>query len=66
MTTVTAEPAVLHPVEIDLLCELAEVRPPFPLRIPSTGTTVTGRRQVFAAARDLLAQRGLASDRGPC
>lgn len=66
MTAATAEPAVLHPVEVDLLCELAEVRPPFPLAIPSTGTTVTGRRRVFAAARDLLAQRGLASDRGPC
>lgn len=66
MTTTTAEPAVLHPVEVDLLCELAEVRPPFPLRIPSTGTTVTGRRRVFAAAREQLARRGLAGDRGPC
>lgn len=65
MTATTAEPAVLHPVEVDLLCELAEVRPPFPLDVPATGTTTTQRRLMFAAARQQLALRGMAGDRGP-
>jgi hypothetical protein len=61
----TTEAVELHPVEVDLLCELAEVRAPFPLAVPSTGTTLTERRMTFAAARHQLALRGLAGDRGP-
>lgn len=65
MTTTAAEPAVLHPVEVDLLCELADVRAPFPLRVPSVGRTTGQRRDVFAMARRQLADRGLAGERGP-
>lgn len=63
--TETLEAVELHPVEIDLLCEFAEVRPPFPLTIPSTGKTETERRLTFRAAREQLARRGLAGRRGP-
>lgn len=60
-----ADPVALHPVEVDLLCALAEVRAPFPLDIPSVGTTHTERREIFGAARAELTARGLAGDRGP-
>lgn len=55
----------LHPVEVDLLCALAEVEAPFPLDVPSTGTTQRERQLMFGAAREQLAARGLADDRGP-
>ena len=64
MTTVL-ESVELEPVEIDLLCEFAEVRPPFPLRIPSTGRTEIERLAAFRAARERLGRRGLSGHRGP-
>lgn len=65
MTATVADPVTLHLVEVDLLCTLAEVRPPFPLNVPSTGTVAEERREMFGAARRQLAARGLAGDRGP-
>lgn len=55
----------LHPVEVDLLCTFAEVQPPFPLEIPDTGLSERERALMFRAAREQLAQRGLADDDGP-
>jgi hypothetical protein len=55
----------LHPVEVDLLCTFAEVDAPFPLDIPSTGTTDLEQRLMFQAAGEQLAARGLAGTRGP-
>jgi hypothetical protein len=60
-----AEPVAFHPVEVDLLCTLAEVAAPFPLDIPSSGTTGDQRRHLFGVAREQLAARGLAGNRGP-
>jgi hypothetical protein len=57
--------AEFHPVEVDLLCALAEVRAPFPLDVPSAGQTHERRRELFAVAREQLAARGLAGSRGP-
>jgi hypothetical protein len=51
--------------EVDLLCAAAGVAPPFPLRVPSAGTTSTERRAVLRAAGERLAARGLADERGP-
>lgn len=65
MTTTLTEPVPFHPVEVDLLCALAEVGAPFPLAVPSTGTTNRDRTEVFRAARKQLAERGLADDGGP-
>ncbi|HEX9338001.1 MAG TPA: ESX secretion-associated protein EspG [Pseudonocardiaceae bacterium] len=65
MTATMTDPVVFHPVEVDLLCSLGEVRAPFPLDIPSTGTTGEERRHVFGVAREQLTARGLADDRGP-
>jgi hypothetical protein len=55
----------LHPIEVDLLCSFAEVDAPFPLDVPSTGTTEIERRLIFQAAAEQLATRGLAGARGP-
>ena len=52
-------------VEIDLLCAVADVAPPFPLRVPATGGNVRERRRVLRAAGERLAARGLADERGP-
>lgn len=56
---------ILHPVEVDLLCTFAEVEPPFPLEIPSTGETDIERLVQFYGAREQLTERGLADDDGP-
>lgn len=64
--TPAGETVELHPVEVDLLCVFAEVDPPFPLDVPSTGTTEAERRLMFHAACAQLAARGLADRRGPC
>jgi len=56
---------ILHPVEVDLLCTFAEVEPPFPLEITSTGETDIERVVIFAGAREQLTDRGLADDDGP-
>lgn len=55
----------LHPVEIDLLCTFAEVTPPFPLEIPSTGLTTTEQFHTYRGAREALTARGLADEAGP-
>lgn len=60
-----SQDVVLHPVELDLLCEFAEVEPPFPLEIPSTGRTRDERALMFHAARQQLEARGLADGEGP-
>jgi hypothetical protein len=65
VTATLSEPVELHPVEVDLLCALAEVRAPFPLDIPSVGFTQGQRRHVFGVARENLVARGLAGNRGP-
>jgi hypothetical protein len=57
--------AVLHPVEVDLLCVFAEVEAPFPLEIPSTGSTSVEQRVMFRAAREQLTERALADENGP-
>jgi hypothetical protein len=51
--------------EVDLLCAAAGVAPPFPLRVPSAGTTSADRRAVLRTAGERLAARGLADERGP-
>jgi hypothetical protein len=51
--------------EVDLLCAAANSAPPFPLRIPTVGTTIRDRRTVLRLASEQLAQRGLADERGP-
>ncbi|MGB3440145.1 MAG: ESX secretion-associated protein EspG [Actinophytocola sp.] len=51
--------------EVDLLCSAAASAPPFPLRVPSAGTTTDERRAVLRAAGESLAARGLADERGP-
>lgn len=51
--------------EVDLLCTAAASAPPFPLRVPSAGTTTDERRAVLRAAGENLAARGLADERGP-
>jgi hypothetical protein len=56
---------VLHPVEVELLCEFAEVAAPFPLEIPSFGQTEVERLVMYAGAREMLTERGLADDSGP-
>jgi ESAT-6 protein secretion system EspG family protein len=55
----------LHPVEVDLLCTLAEVTAPFPLQIPSTGLSEIDRQVMFSGAREQLTDRGLADEDGP-
>lgn len=60
-----ADSVEFHPVEVDLLCALAEVRAPFPLDAPSAGQTHQQRRELFGVARERLAARGLAGNRGP-
>ncbi|MET1073939.1 MAG: ESX secretion-associated protein EspG [Umezawaea sp.] len=55
----------LHPYEVDLLCTYAEVEPPFPLEVPSSGTTDLERSVVFQAALQTLQARGLATEGGP-
>ncbi|WP_026422322.1 ESX secretion-associated protein EspG [Actinokineospora inagensis] len=63
---VTRGPGVgLHPVELDLLCAFAEVRPPFPIDVPSAGLSDVERGVLFRAAAEELAARGLADDSGP-
>lgn len=54
----------LHPYEVDLLCTYAEVEPPFPLEVPSSGTTDLERSVVFQAALQTLQARGLADEGG--
>lgn len=51
--------------EVDLLCSAADSAPPYPLRVPSFGTTVAERRAVLRDAGEQLAARGLADERGP-
>jgi hypothetical protein len=51
--------------EVDLLCTAANAAPPFPLRIPSFGTTIRDRRFALKLASEQLAGRGLADERGP-
>jgi hypothetical protein len=65
VTATLSDAVELHPVEVDLLCALAEVRAPFPLDIPSVGATEDQRRHVFGVAREQLGTRGLAGSRGP-
>jgi len=65
VTTTLTEPIALHPVEVDLLCDFAEIRAPFPLDIPSVGQTGAQRRYLFGVAREQLTVRGLAGKRGP-
>ncbi|SMD16166.1 ESX secretion-associated protein EspG [Kibdelosporangium aridum] len=60
-----SEDVELHPVEVDLLCTFAEVRPPFPLEIPETGLSEQERAVVFHVAREQLTERGLADEQGP-
>ncbi|MEV4318606.1 ESX secretion-associated protein EspG [Actinocrispum sp. NPDC049592] len=60
-----SEDAVLHPVEVDLLCTFAEVEAPFPLEIPSFGSTDAERALLFQGARAQLMERGLADAEGP-
>ncbi|MFI7678814.1 ESX secretion-associated protein EspG [Actinophytocola sp. NPDC049390] len=57
--------APLHTVEVDLLCVFAEVEAPFPLEIPSTGTSEAEQRSLFRSAREQLTARGLADENGP-
>jgi hypothetical protein len=65
MAVQTDRGEILHPVEVDLLCTFAEVEPPFPLEIPSTGETDIERMVMFSGAREQLTGRGLADDDGP-
>ncbi|HEV2781881.1 MAG TPA: ESX secretion-associated protein EspG [Actinophytocola sp.] len=65
MSTRTGFDASLDAVEIDLLCTYAGVPAPFPLRPRSVGATEVERRMHFGAARERLAARGLADERGP-
>ena len=51
--------------EVDLLCAAANAAPPFPLRVPSRGTSVHERRLELRAAGEQLAARGLADESGP-
>ncbi len=51
--------------EVDLLCAAANSAPPFPLRIPNVGSTILERRLSLRLARERLAARGLADERGP-
>jgi hypothetical protein len=51
--------------EVDLLCAVANSAPPYPLRVPTHGTTATERRAVLRAAGERLAARGLADEQGP-
>jgi hypothetical protein len=57
--------APLHTVEVDLLCVFAEVEAPFPLEIPSSGTSDAEQRSLFRSAREQLTARGLADENGP-
>jgi hypothetical protein len=64
--TISARSAVpIGVAEVDLLCEAANAAPPFPLRIPTAGTTIRERRLVLKVASAHLAARGLADERGP-
>ncbi|MGH3760406.1 ESX secretion-associated protein EspG [Actinophytocola sp.] len=64
--TISARSAVpVGVAEVDLLCAAANSAPPFPLRIPNAGTTIRERRAVLRIAREQLAVRGLADERGP-
>jgi hypothetical protein len=65
MAVQTDRGEILHPVEVDLLCTFAEVEPPFPLEIHSTGETDIERMVMFSGAREQLTDRGLADDDGP-
>ncbi|GGP55696.1 ESX secretion-associated protein EspG [Saccharothrix coeruleofusca] len=53
------------PVELDLLATHAGVRPPFPLRVPSSGRSADERDALLASAAHALCARGLATERGP-
>jgi hypothetical protein len=57
--------ASLDVAEMDLLCTFAGVAAPFPLQVPSSGATDLERRAIFRTARERLAARGLADERGP-
>lgn len=65
MTTSARSSVPLTVAEVDLLCAAADSVPPYPLRVPSHGTTVTERRAILRAAGEHLAARGLADERGP-
>ncbi|GHH29885.1 ESX secretion-associated protein EspG [Lentzea cavernae] len=52
-------------VEMDLLATHAGVRWPFPLRVPSFGTTADERASLLAEAGHGLEARGLAASHGP-
>jgi hypothetical protein len=65
MTMRTGFDASLDAVEMDLLCTFAGVPAPFPLRVRSAGATQAERTRLFGAARERMAARGLADQRGP-
>jgi hypothetical protein len=65
MGAVSGFDASLDAVELDLLCTFAGVPAPFPLRVRSAGATAAERQAIFRAARERLAARGLADERGP-
>lgn len=64
--TISARSAVpIGVAEVDLLCAAANSEPPFPLRIPTAGTTIRERRLVLRLAMEHLTARGLADEGGP-
>ncbi|MCT2587413.1 ESX secretion-associated protein EspG [Actinophytocola gossypii] len=64
--SISARSAVpLTVAEVDLLCATADSSPPYPLRVPTHGTSVAERRVVLRQAGEQLAARGLADERGP-
>jgi len=65
MTISTRAAVAMGVAEVDLLCTTADVAPPFPLRVSSSGATGGERRAVLRAAGEQLAARGLADPRGP-
>lgn len=65
MITSARSAVALSAVEVDLLCAAANSAAPYPLRIPTNGTTVAERRTVLRSAGERLAARGLADEHGP-
>jgi hypothetical protein len=63
--TTALDDATFELVELDLLSTYAGTRLPFPLRVPSFGRIEHERADLLAAAGASLAERGLATDRGP-
>jgi EspG family len=65
MTTGSRSAVTVGVAEVDLLCAVADAAPPYPLRVPTHGTTVAERRAFLRHAGEQLAARGLADERGP-